>query len=242
MRTRLSPGALVGAASIASAPVPPSRYPRRTVSRERLEGFSDGVFAIAITLLVLTIAQPDNYNDLANQLGDRWPGFAAYVVSFFVIGIMWFNHHSILAHLERVDRGLVFLNLALLMCIVFIPYPTGIFGQALREGQGAGVAAVVYSMVMAVTAYAWSALWVYASWRRRLLSPQFPESQRGLATLLFTVGSVLYTLALGVAFISPYACLGVHALLAVYYALDPLSRRVTRAERTGHAPGGTVKP
>jgi uncharacterized membrane protein len=200
------------------------------VSKERVETFSDGVFAIAITLLVLTIAQPDRYSDLGQQLADRWPAFAAYVVSFAVIGIMWFNHHSIFAHFHRVDRGFVYLNLLLLMTIVFIPYPTGIFGQALREGSGTQTAAVVYSIVMSVNAYAWSALWIYSSRGRRLLSPDFPEEQRGIATILFSVGSVLYTITVVIAFISPYACLAAHALLAIYYALDPLSRRATRRQ------------
>ena len=201
------------------------------MSKERVETLSDGVFAIAITLLVLTIAQPDRYSDLAQQLADRWPAFAAYVVSFAVIGIMWFNHHSIFAHFERVDRGFVYLNLLLLMTIVFIPYPTGIFGQALRQGEGAQTAAVFYSVVMTLNAFAWSALWVYASRGRRLLSPDFPEAQRGVATVLFTIGSALYTITIGVAFISAYACLAFHALLAVYYALDPLSRRAARTQR-----------
>jgi uncharacterized membrane protein len=142
----------------------------------------------------------------------------------------WFNHHSIFAHFERVDRGLVYLNLLLLMTIVFIPYPTGIFGQALQKGQGAQTAAVLYSVVMAVNAYAWSALWVYASRGRRLLSPGFPEAQRGIATVLFTIGSALYTITVGIAFVSAYACLAFHALLAVYYALDPISRRAARSQ------------
>jgi len=201
------------------------------MSKERVETLSDGVFAIAITLLVLTIAQPDRYSDLAQQLADRWPAFAAYVVSFAVIGIMWFNHHSIFAHFARVDRGFIYLNLLLLMTIVFIPYPTGIFGQALRQGEGAQTAAVFYSVVMTLNAFAWSALWVHASRNRRLLSPDFPEAQRGVATVLFTIGSALYTITIGVAFISAYACLAFHALLAVYYALDPLSRRAARTQR-----------
>src|SRR6266513_1827739 len=104
------------------------------MNKSRLEGFSDGVFSIAITLLVFTIAQPANYHDLARDLLHSWPSLAAYVVSFVVIGIMWFNHHSIFAHFVRVDRMLVYLNLLLLLTVVFIPYPTGILGEALRQG------------------------------------------------------------------------------------------------------------
>jgi uncharacterized membrane protein len=112
------------------------------MGKERLETFSDGVFAIAITLLVLTIAQPSDYRNLAHQLGERWPSLAAYAVSFVVIGIMWLNHHTVFSHLGHIDRGLFYLNLFLLMTIVFIPYPTGVFGEALRRGVGAKTAAI----------------------------------------------------------------------------------------------------
>jgi uncharacterized membrane protein len=195
------------------------------VSKGRVETFSDGVFTIAATLLVLTIAQPSNFHDLAGELASRWPSLAAYVVSFSIIGIMWVNHHSIFAHFARVDRGLVYLNLLLLLTIAFLPYPTGVFGEALRHGDGAQVAAVVYSVTMALNAYAWGALWLYASFRRRLLVESFPEAQRGMATILFVVGVAAYTVSIGIAFVNAYACLAFHGLMAVYYALDPLSRR-----------------
>ena len=198
------------------------------MNKPRLESFSDGVFAIAITLLILTIAQPTNYHDLLHDIVNRLPSFAAYVVSFSVIGIMWINHHSIFAHFARVDRGLVYFNLLLLMTIAFIPYPTQVFGEALRQGSGAQVAAVLYSATMAVNAYCWTGLWLYASRRRRLLADAFPEDQRRPASVAFSVGAVAYTASVGVAFVNAYACLAFHALLAVYYALDPLSRRAAR--------------
>lgn len=198
------------------------------MSKTRLETFSDGVFAIAITLLVLTIAQPNNYTNLAHDLGRRWPSLAAYVVSFIVIGIMWLNHHTVFGHLERVDRGLFYLNLLLLMTIVLIPYPTGVFGEALRRGQGAKTAAVFYSVLMTANAIVWGAMWLYASAGRRLLSPDFPESQRRMSTILFLAGTVFYTASIGVALINPYLCLGFHGALALYYAFDPISRRVGR--------------
>jgi uncharacterized membrane protein len=194
------------------------------VSKGRVETFSDGIFAIAITLLVLTIPAPNNYHNLAEQLRDRWPGLAAYIVSFAMIGIMWLNHNVVFSHFARVDRRLIYINLLLLLTVVFIPYPTGIFGEALRQSAGDRVAAIAYSVTMTVNAYAWAALWLYGSLGRRLLNDAFPEPERIPATLRFTAGPILYTLAIGVAFISPYACLGFHALLAMYYAIDPLSR------------------
>jgi uncharacterized membrane protein len=198
------------------------------MGKVRLEAFSDGVFAIAITLLVLTITTPDNYRHLGSELADQWPSYAAYLVSFAVIGIMWLNHHTIFGHFARVDRNLVYLNLALLSTVVFIPYPTGVFGQALQRGEGERVAAVVYSVTMTVNALTWSALWLYGSSRRRLLDDAFPEEQRRTATVLFTIGSGLYAVTIVVAFVNAYACLALHGALAIYYALDPLSRWISR--------------
>jgi uncharacterized membrane protein len=205
------------------------------VSKARLEAFSDAVFAIAITLLVLNIAEPSNFHELGHQLADRLPDFAAYVVSFVVIGIMWLNHHSLFSHFSKSDRGLVLCNLGLLLTIAFLPYPTSVFGRALVQASGTKVAAVFYSATMALNAYMWAVLWLYGSVNRRLLVPAFPESERMVATVLFTAGTVAYTLAVGVAFLSPVASLALQGAFAVYYALDPLSRRAARAVTASEA-------
>lgn len=199
------------------------------MNKGRVEAFSDGVFAFAITLLVVTIAPPGDFHHLAAALARRWPSLAAYVVSFAVIGIMWLNHHSVFAYFARIDRRLVYLNLLLLMTVAFLPYPTGVLGEALVHGD-ALPAAVVYGATMTANGAAWTALWLYASHRRRLLEPTFPESERRAATLLFNAGSVVYAAAVGVAFINTYAFLAVQAALAAYYAYDPLSRRLQRRD------------
>ncbi len=200
------------------------------MNKGRVETFSDGVFAIAITLLVLTIAQPNDYTRLAAGLAHRWPSLAAYVVSFLVIGIMWLNHHTIFTHLATIDRAFFYWNLILLLTIVFIPYPTEVFGEALSKGEGAVTAAVFYSISMTVNASAWAGLWLYASLNRRLLDPDFPEAQRTIATALFIAGVFVYAVSIGLAFVNPYLCLAFQAALAVYYALDPISRRVAREQ------------
>jgi uncharacterized membrane protein len=207
-----------------------SRY-AAAVGKARLEAFSDGVFAIAITLLVLTIRTPDDFRHLGEALRHQWPAYAAFLVSFAVIGIMWLNHHTVLSHFERVDRNLVYLNFVLLATIVFVPYPTGIFGEALQRGEGEHVAAVFYSLVMTLNAIAWAALWLYGSTRRRLLASAFPEDQRRTASVLFTIGTVIYAGTILIAFVNAYACLAVHGVLAVYYALDPISHWVSRFTR-----------
>jgi uncharacterized membrane protein len=138
------------------------------------------------------------------------------------------DHHTVFGHFEHVDRNLVYLNLVLLATVVFVPYPTGVFGEALRRGEGQRTAAVFYSLVMTLNAIAWAALWLYGSTRRRLLAPAFPEDQRRTATVLFTSGTVVYAFTIVVGLINAYACLAVHGALVVYYALDPLSRWVSR--------------
>ncbi|HEY2578874.1 MAG TPA: TMEM175 family protein [Streptosporangiaceae bacterium] len=203
------------------------------MSKSRLESFSDGIFAFAITLLVLTIAQPDDYKNLTHQLASRWPSLMAYVISFVVIGIMWLNHHSLFRHFEHVDRGLIYINMLLLMTITFLPYPTGVLGQALARGEGAQTAAVVYAVTMAVNSWAWSALWLYGSHKRRLLHESFPEGERATATVMFTIGMVAYTLAVGVAFVNAYAFLVLQGVFALYYAIDPISRRPGRPRDGG---------
>ena len=210
------------------------------MSKSRVEAFSDGVFAIAITLLVLTIAQPTDYRILGTQLARRWPSLAAFVVSFAVIGIMWLNHHSVFSHFERIDRGLFYLNMLLLLTITFLPYPTGVLGQALAKGRNAETAAVVYAVVMALNAWVWTALWLYGSHRRRLLRPGFPEAERSIATRMFSIGVVLYTLSIGVAFWNAGVFLGLQAALALYYAIDPISRRPGRMKRGGHTESGVL--
>jgi uncharacterized membrane protein len=210
------------------------------MNKGRVEAFSDGIFAIAITLLVLTIALPNtaDYDHLARQLGERWPSLAAYVVSFLVIGIMWVNHHTVFTHLRAIDRGMFYCNLLLLMTIVFIPYPTEVFGEALRLGPGARTAAIFYSVAMTLNACMWALLWLYASIGRRLLSPDFPESQRIISTVLFTAGTVAYGASIVVAvFFTPFVCLAFHGALALYYAFDPISRRVGRDSARPANPG-----
>jgi uncharacterized membrane protein len=196
------------------------------VNKSRVETFSDGIFAIAITLLILTIAQPSDYSHLARQLLNRWPSLAAYVVSFLVIGIMWVNHHTVFSLVERIDRGFFYRNLLLLMTVVFIPYPTEVFGEALRVGHGARTAAAFYSIAMTVNALAWAALWLHASTGRRLLKEDFPEAQRRASTVAFVSGTGVYVISIGVAFINPYLCLGFHAALGLYYGFDPISRKL----------------
>src|SRR5258705_5357201 len=118
----------------------------------RVEAFSDGVFAIAITLLILDVAVPPRDSTpsggLAEALGHQWPSYFAYLVSFLVIGIIWVNHHTVFANVRRVDRGGLFTNLALLLTGSAIPFPTHPFGEELTPGTHSHIAAGIYTATM----------------------------------------------------------------------------------------------
>jgi uncharacterized membrane protein len=191
------------------------------MSKQRLEAFSDGVIAIAITLLILEIKVPEGAGEaLPHKLAEQWPSYVSYAVSFFVIGVIWLNHHALFAHLGRVDRKLMALNLVLLFTIATIPWPTNLLATYMREGGDAErLAALIYSGTMLAMGVAFGSLWTYAARDRRLLGTDLSDDEIRRRTLRFTIGAPLYLVALLVALVSAPACLAINAALAVYYAI-----------------------
>ena len=107
------------------------------MDRSRLEAFSDGVFAVAITLLALDLTvEGPGHGRLLDQLYDKWPAFLAYLISFFTIGIIWVNHHALVRSIIKVDRTLLFKNLLLLLTVSFIPFPTAVMAEYVRADSG----------------------------------------------------------------------------------------------------------
>jgi uncharacterized membrane protein len=189
------------------------------VSTDRLEAFSDGVFAIAITLLVLEITVPEaGEGGLWHALTQEWPSFAAFAVSFLVIGIVWINHHGVIDHLQRTNRPVLYLNLLLLFSIAFLPFPTGLVAEHLDSGVDEEVAAAVYMGAMSLLAVSFSMLWTYITRRRQELGVDLTEAEIRRRTRLFTAGTPVYLASIGIAFVSPEAVLVISALVAVYYA------------------------
>lgn len=194
------------------------------MSKTRVEAFSDGVIAIAITLLILEIRVPEGAGqDLPHQLAEQWPSYVSYVVSFFVIGVIWLNHHALFMHLDRVDRKLTSLNLVLLFSIALIPWPTHLLATYMREGGDAErIAALIYSATMLLMGASMGAIWTYASRDRKLLGSDLTDEEIRRRTRSFTIGAPLYLVALVVALFSAPLCLAINALLAVYYATPSL--------------------
>ena len=141
--------------------------------KSRTEAFSDGVFAIAITLLIIEVRVPDSKSgELARDLANQWPSYAAYLVSFVIIGIIWVNHHDIFERITTVDRPLLFLNLLLLLTVAFLPFPTALLGQYIRQGDNAHIAAAVYGANMTLIGLAFIAVWTYLARVPSLLEPE----------------------------------------------------------------------
>jgi uncharacterized membrane protein len=182
----------------------------------RTEAFSDGVLAVAITLLVLDLKVPHVESNLLAALLENWIVYAAYAVSFLTIGTIWVNHHDVLDRIERVDRPLQYLNLGLLMTVAVIPFSTSLLSEYLRAGHDAGIAAAVYGLNMAVMGAAFASIWLYAV--RRGLIEGIDRRTADVFLARFGFGGPLYAVAMGAALIDPRLSLLVYAVLAVYYA------------------------
>src|SRR5919197_3171229 len=135
----------------------------------RLVAFSDAVFAITITLLILEIRPPTDYGNLLHGLLALWPSYLAYAVSFLFIGQVWANHHVMFDHIRAADRVVLLLNTLLLMAVAFLPFATSVLAGALHSGHSQRTAVVFYGIAFVLTALTFNAVWQYAR-RHRLLS------------------------------------------------------------------------
>jgi TMEM175 potassium channel family protein len=189
----------------------------------RVEAFSDGVFAVAITVLVFGLQLPDQpgHATLVTQLLDAWPQYLAYVVSFLTIGIMWMNHHTALAHVNRVNRPLLVLNLLLLMGVVAIPFPTELVAKHLHDSDGTA-AAVAYGLVMIVISIGFAGVWLYVVAHGGKVGARVPPDTLRKSVPGFTGGLLAYAAGTVIAAWSATAALVIFGLLAVYYLFEHL--------------------
>ena len=188
-----------------------------------MEAFSDGVFAVAITLLALDL-RPGEGDTLGQQLIARsaLAGYAAYVVSFLVIGIIWVNHHAMFRQIVRIDRPALFYNLLVLLFVAAIPFPTALLAEHLRDGADSHAAAFAYSAVMFLMGVSFSLLWSRAVRGGRLLDRPMNRDEERVAVRRFGIGMLAYLAMMGVALVSAPFTLAGHLLIAVYYVLDQL--------------------
>jgi uncharacterized membrane protein len=187
----------------------------------RTEAFSDGVFAIAITLLILEIVvkvphEPLGSGDLASELSHLWPSYIAYFASFATIGVMWLNHHRLYTLIQHNDDGLHAYNLALLLGVTWIPFPTALLASQLTA-PGQRIAALVYAGSFFILAIIFNLMWRHAV-RAKLVTAHLDVHA---ITRQYAAGPILYAILIGVGLLNGVACLTLSAAIAVYFLLPP---------------------
>jgi TMEM175 potassium channel family protein len=185
----------------------------------RIEAFSDGVFAIAITLLILEMKVPSEHVSLAGALLRQWPSYLAFLLSFFYIGIMWMNHHRMFTHIRRSSDTLLLLNLLLLLGVTVVPFPTAVLATHLGTPEQR-TAAVFYNGVYVVIAIFFNLLWRY-SVSRRLVDHAISGAAAANISRQYSVGPIIYLICLGLAFVDVRVSLAVNVGLAIFFALPP---------------------
>ena len=193
------------------------------MDRGRLEALSDGVFAVAITLLALNlmVAGPGHGNGtLTHQLAQQWPGYVAYLISFFTIGIIWVNHHALVSNVVYVSRMLLYLNLVLLLFVVLVPVATGTVADYLAHGGfDAKLAVAVYGIVLEGMSVGFASMLEWSLGEGRTRVP-VPRDKRWAARIRFMSGGLIYLLVIALAFVSAPAALGLSGLVAAYYIAE----------------------
>jgi uncharacterized membrane protein len=195
----------------------------------RIEAFSDGVFAIAVTLLVLELKVPQlaedaNSGELWSALLSRWPSYAAYLVSFMTLLIVWVNHHRLFTIIRRSDSGFLFINGLLLLVVTTIPFPTALLAEFFERPAGP-VACALYTGMFVLLALAFNAFWRYA-YRRHLIASTVTRAQVAAISRSLLFGPITYLVAFALAFVNVYASFGLCVLLAIYWAVSGFERAV----------------
>ncbi len=199
--------------------------PKRSGEKEtgRLEGFSDGIFAFAITLLVLGLRDPvpTAGGNLLYGLFSEWPSFFAFFTSFLTILIMWVNHHNMFNYIKRIDTRFMFLNGFLLLFVTLTPFTTSLVADHILLSD-AGTAAGVYSGIFGLLAVAWNVLWRYASKDNRLLDNAVPDNQVKKINHDYNFGGIFYVVAFFLAFVNGLTSVIVILIAAVFFAFTAL--------------------
>ena len=193
------------------------------MTKARAEAFSDGVFAVAATLLVFSIPIPAADASLGRTLLGEWPSYAAYFISFVTILVIWVNHHTTIDAIRTFDRSLLFLNGFLLMTVAVIPFTTGVLARALQAGHDQAAAAVAYGVAATAMSFAFTFINTYAKFRRLFTTP--------FSLLGYSLGQLAYPLATLIAVFNYQVALAIYAAVALFYLAFPLVREARLRSR-----------
>jgi TMEM175 potassium channel family protein len=190
-------------------------------STGRIEAFSDGVIAVAITLLILDVHVPTVQTGLLQALLNQWPSYLGYVTSFLVITIFWANHHNMFRNIQQVDYPLLLINALFLMCIAFIPFATALLTKYITSTSPTEqhTAAIVYGATLLLNGILFNSIWWYAVWKRRLVRRDLdtPAVQRITRGYLF--GLPFYALTIVLSLLNVELSLAFYILIDLMYGL-----------------------
>jgi uncharacterized membrane protein len=195
----------------------------------RIEAFSDGIFGIAITLLILNIKVPKAADirgnaTLLQALGTQWPAYLSYLNSFITVLIMWMNHHKLFRHIRRSDHWFLIFNGLLLMGVTIVPFPTAILAEYINTPE-AKTAAAVYSGSYLVIAILFYVMWHYASHGPALLFSNHDRESVAAISRQYRFGPLLYLIAFVLSFVSVWASVGMCIALAIYFAFPGVAKK-----------------
>jgi uncharacterized membrane protein len=186
----------------------------------RTEAFSDGVFAIAITLLVLEIGIPaGEFDDLWSAIFHEWPAYLGYATSFLTIGGLWLAHHGIFRRLRYANNAVMRINLLLLMAVAFLPFPTRLVAEAIRDRNAERAAAIFYGLCLLAIAVLFSALWAAVARDRPLLKPEVTDEEVNSILIASSPSIGFYAGAIALAIVAPRAAAIGYLLIAVLSVL-----------------------
>jgi uncharacterized membrane protein len=188
----------------------------------RLEAFSDGVLAIVITLLILDVKVPASAEGhLGRELAAQWPQYAAYLSSFLIVGTIWLNHHAVVSLLARTDHGIQVHNLALLLPVSVLPWPTAVLAEYLRDGTAADqrVAVLLYGITSSLMAVTFNLMWRYLLRHPELRRPEVTRESLAVRNRRFNLGLLAYPVVTALGLLSVPLFLVLVFALAVLYLL-----------------------
>jgi uncharacterized membrane protein len=191
---------------------------------ERILAFSDGVFAIAVTLLVLDLVPPRVTHGVVEKLLLAWPNYLSYALSFFIIGILWANHHQMFTQIKRSNHVFLLINIVFLMWVGALPFPTALLAEGLSHYDAVGRQAVVavYTGMYLVGALLINLEWWYAIDHGRLLGEGTDAEAVKRTTRSYSIGPLAFLVDLALSFVSVEASLVLFFVLALFYAVVPI--------------------
>jgi uncharacterized membrane protein len=215
------------------------------LTTNRIGAFSDGVFAIAITLLVLNLQVPKvPVSELVSRVLALWPNFLSYVLSAVIIGIYWIAHHNMFHYIKRSNRPLLWINILFLLCVAFIPFPAGLLGEYPLQR----ISIIIYASSLIVTNLFLSLLWWYATLNHRLVDADIDPHFVSMVNRRNMTAPVVYLLSIGFSILSPLVSLIIFFIFPLYYIipsrvdlhLTPTSRRKEEAKERESNAGETI--